>query len=170
MKTNSKYWDKIKKLFDSKKKWWYWYTEKQVANVMSAFARCESSNKAWNENIWECALFRYEPRSQVFSYWYHHIVLSLKNWVVKSNPPLAWDNALLWLGFNIWETCDPIKSGMLFLAFCIEKSPDCYYKFFDIDNNLNWCCDTYNWKGWESFNPNYDEKLKDNYNNIKALK
>lgn len=168
MKNNTKYWDKIKKLFMSTKQWWYWYTEKQVADVMTAFARSESSIEKWSENIWECALFRYEPSSQVFSYWYHHIVLSLKDWKVQKSD-ITWDKALKWLGFNIWDTCNPIRSGMLFLAYCLERKPDDYRKFFDIENNLDWCCKSYNWAHWKSYNPRYDIKLKNNYEKIKAL-
>ena len=166
MKNDSIYWEKIKKLFESKKKWWYWYSKEDVANVMAAFARSESSREAWNENVWECALFRYEP-TQVFSYWYLHLCLSYKDW--KATKNLEWDRAFKSLKLKIGDTCDPIKSGMLFLAFLIEKQPKEYYKFFDIDNNLVWCCDKYNWNR-KKYNPNYDKKLKNNYNNIKNLK
>lgn len=167
MKKNSKYWEKVKKLFESKKKWWYWYSEETVANALTAYARSESSRLARNENVWECALFRYEP-TQVFSYWYHHVALSFKNW--KSTKNLAWDKAFNSLNLKIWDTCDPVKSGMLCLAYMIEKNSGEYSKFFDIENNLQWCCDRYNWNGRESYNPNYDKKLKNNYNNIKNLK
>lgn len=169
MKKDKKYWDKIKKLFLSKKKWWYWYSEEQVANALTAYARSESSRLTRNENVWECALFRYEP-SQVFSYWYHHVALSYKNWKPNSRHLLAGDKALNSLNFKIWDTCDPIKSGMLCLAYCIEKNPNEYYKFFDIENNLIWCCDRYNWGNREKDNPNYDDKLKNNYAKIKDLK
>ncbi len=158
MKINTVYWEKIRKLFKTKRQWWYGLTERQVANAMTAFARSESSYKARNNYIWECALFRYEP-SQVFSYGYHHI---LKAW--------AWDNAFKWLGFSVWDACDPMKSGMLFLAYCIEKRPNDFQKFFDIDNNLNWCCEKYNWANWRQTNPDYDQKLKDNYSHIKWIR
>ena len=59
---------------------------------------------------------------------------------------------------------------MLCLAYCIEKNPNEYYKFFDIENNLIWCCDRYNWGNREKDNPDYDDKLKNNYAKIKDLK
>ena len=158
MKNNATYWEQFVKLFKSPRQWWYWLTEKQVANVMTAFARSESSYKARDNYVWECALFRYEP-SQVFSYGYHHV---LKAW--------AWENAFKWLRFTVWDACDPMKSGMLFLAYCIEKRPRDFQKFFDIDKNLNWCCENYNWANWRQTNPDYDKKLKDNYTHIKSLR
>lgn len=158
MKRNTTYWEKIRKLFKPTRQWWYGLTERQVANTMTAFARSESSYKARNNYVWECALFRYEP-SQVFSYGYHHI---LKAW--------AWDNAFKWLGFSVWDACDPMKSGMLFLAYCIEKRSRDYQKFFDIDNNLIWCCENYNWANRRQTNPDYDKKLKDNYTHIKSIR
>ena len=167
MKKNAKYWDKVKKLFISKEKWWYWFSENDVANAMTAYARSESSRLRRNEKIWECALFRYEP-TQVFSYGYHHVALSLKNW--KPTKNLAWDKARQWLNLSVGDTCDPMKSGMLCLAYCIEKRPTDYYKFFDISNNLTWCCDNYNWWNWEKQNPDYDDKLSNNYKKIKELK
>jgi len=158
MKRNATYWEKIRKLFKSPRQWWYGLTERQVANAMTAFARSESSYKARSNYVWECALFRYEP-SQVFSYGYHHV---LKAW--------AWDSAFKWLRFTVWDACDPMKSGMLFLAYCIEKRPRDYQKFFDIDNNLIWCCDNYNWANRRHTNPDYDKKLKDNYTHIKSIR
>ena len=158
MKRDTTYWDKVKKLFKSRREWWFWLSERQVANVMTAFARSESSNEALNDKIWECALFRYEP-SQVFSYGYHHV---LKYW--------AWEKAFWWLDFTIWDACDPMKSGMLFIAYCIEKSPNDYQKFFDLDNNLAWGCENYNWRYRRQTNPNYDRKLKNNYNYVKWVR
>lgn len=158
MKNNATYWEQFVKLFKSPRQWWYWLTERQVANVMTAFARSESSYKARDNYVWECALFRYEP-SQVFSYGYHHV---LKAW--------AWENAFKWLRFTVWDACDPMKSGMLFLAYCIEKRPRDFQKFFDIDKNLNWCCENYNWANWRQTNPDYDKKLKDNYTHIKSIR
>lgn len=152
MKTNSKYWEKIKKLFKSTKNWWYGYSESHIINVMTAFARSESSREKLNDIIWECALFRYEP-SQVFSYGYYHI---LYTW--------AWKKAFEWLNFKLWDSCNPIKSGMLFLAFIIEKRPNDYQKFFNMGDVARWA-KMYNW--WNYKTNKYDTKLKNNYNYIK---
>lgn len=156
MKRNSVYWDKIKKLFKSKREWGFWLSEREVANVMTAYARSESSGETLNDKIWECALFRYEP-SQVFSYGYHHV---LKDW--------AWENAFKALNFTVWDACDPMKSGMLFLAFCIEKRRNDYQKFFDINHNLAWCAEHYNWPRYKD--NKYDTKLKNNYEYVKWIR
>ena len=153
MKGNSKYGEKVKNLLKSTKEWWYWYSAQHIVNVMTAYAMCESSLWEKSNTIWTAALFRYEP-TQVFSYWYHHILYAND-----------WKQAFKNLNFNLWDSCNPVKSWMLFLAFIIEKRWNDYNKYFDMDNVTRWA-KMYN-GAWYKANE-YDTKLKNNYLHAKG--
>lgn len=156
MEKNSAYWDKIKKLFKSKKEWWYWYSEDDIASAMTAYAKSETCPEDYDDKVWKLSLFRYERTHRCPSYWYYHV---LYEW--------AGLTAFTKAGVSIGQACNPKDSWKLFLAFCIEKNPKNYHKFFDITNNLNWCCENYNGSNWKITNPNYDTKLKNNYKKAK---
>ena len=156
MKNNSVYWDKIKDLFKSKKEWWYWYSEDDIASAMTAYAKSETCPEDYDDKVWKLSLFRYERTHRCPSYWYYHV---LYEWVGLT----AFSKARISIG----QACNPKDSWKLFLAFCIEKNPKNYHKFFDITNNLNWCCENYNGSTWKSTNPKYDTKLKKNYKKAK---
>lgn len=156
MKSNSAYWDKIKKLFKSKKEWWYWYSEDDIASAMTAYARTETGPENYDDKVWKLSLFRYETNHKCPSYWYYHV---LYEWAGLT----AFNKTRISIG----QACNPKESWKLFLAFCIEKNPKNYQKFFDINNNVNWCCENYNGSNWKITNPNYDTKLKNNYKKAK---
>jgi hypothetical protein len=145
MKNNSVYWDYVKNLI---KKYW----ENHIVSVMAAYAKNETSPEVDNSNIWNFALIRYEERYKCPSYGYHHVMY------MESGL-----RAFKKLWMSIWQACNPKDSWKLFLAFCIEKSPKDYRKYFDLKNNTNLqeAARRYNWPRYKK--NKYDTRLKMNF-------
>lgn len=138
MESDSKYWSDIKQLLKI-------YTKDHIAKVMTAYAWCESK-------LWEFSLFKYENSYKCASYWYHHILY-------KDTGLKAFKN----LNMDISDSCDPISSWKLFLAFCKEKGWNQFNKFFDMEDT-QWWAERYNWSNYKS--NDYDTKLKSTYKSL----
>ena len=132
MENNSNYGDKVKKLLKNVKK-------NDVANIMAAFARSESSDdyKTFSSKIWSAELHRWEPRYKAYSFSYFHILMG--EW--------PWMNARKKLWLTEWDCYDATNACKLFLWYCFEKKPNEPSYFFKINNKNEaekvW--KTYNW-------------------------
>ena len=154
MENDAYYWEKIKEII---KKCW----EKQIINIMTAFARCETATdqEKFSDPIWTTELHRWEPWSKkrpikAFSFSYYHILME-KNADGKTPWPWLKVRQKLWL--TEWQCYHPINAWKLFLWYCFEKVKDPTY-FFKIRNleeaKIKW------WKyNWDS---SYWQKLWDN--------
>lgn len=149
MKKDATYWNTITNLLKK-------YSEDHIVNVMTTYAKCECSPEDYDNKVWELALFRYEHYYKCPSYGYHHVLYKD-----------AWSRAFKKTGISIGQCCNPKDSWKLFLAFCIEKSPNNHRRFFDIENksNLEWAALHYNWPKYKE--NNYDTKLKKNLIKVK---
>lgn len=149
MKSDSHYWEKVKKIIKE-------CGEEKIINTMIAFARCETSmdQKTFLDPIWTAELHRWEPKYQSFSFSYYHILME-KNADGKTPWPGLKARQKLWL--TEWQCYHPINAWKLFLWYCFEKVKDPTY-FFRI-RNLAEAKDKW-WKyNWD---PTYWKKLRDN--------
>lgn len=118
MKSDQIYWKRITTLVNN-----IWINN--LARVMSAFARVETANWSKWTKIWTWWLYRYES-TNTYSISYYHII-----------PKWWWAQALQNLKMNKWDTCDPVKSWMLFLWFWCEIENDMRKKGLTIEQCLN---------------------------------
>lgn len=153
MQANTVYWDKTKELLENVK-------EKDIINIMTAYARCETAPdyKNFSDNIWNVELHRREPSCWAYSFSYFHILMW--EW--------PWLNARLKLWLTEWDCYDAKNACKLFLWYCFEKKKWDPTYFFKVQNlwDAKKVWKTYNWssKYWDKFWANIQHvKWNDTY-------
>lgn len=140
MQVNTEYWDKTKELLKNVK-------EKDIINIMTAYARCETAPdyENFSDNIWNVELHRYEPSCKAYSFSYFHILMW--EW--------PWLDARIKLWLTEWDCYDAKNACKLFLWYCFEKKkwdPSYFFKVQNLwDAKKVW--KIYNWssKYWDKF-------------------
>lgn len=95
---------------------------KELVNVMCAFAKSESAQKTilgGRDEIWSLEFHRWEPKYHCFSFSPYHILME-KN--ADGESPWPWLRAKKKLGFTNGKIYHPKYAGALFLAYWIEKT------------------------------------------------
>lgn len=156
IKSNSTYWKKVWELIN---KIW----EKNLARVMSAFAKVETAGGKSGVKIWTWWLYRYESTS-TYSISYYHVL---------TKSEYAWDKARKNLGMSVWDTCDPVKAWMFFLWYRCECESYAKSKFwYKLEDCLN---PTKPWwynkaaKIYNSWSSTYPSLLKNSYEIFKKI-
>lgn len=140
MKTDKVYGDKVKQLLKNVK-------EKEITDIMAAYARCETAPnwKDFSDNIWNVELHRREPSCWAYSFSYFHILMG--EW--------PWLNARKNLWLTEWDCYDAKNACKLFLWYCFEKKGSDPAYFFRVKNlwDATKVWKTYNWssKYWPKF-------------------
>lgn len=126
MKNNEYYGSQIKKILDK-------HSEKDVIDVMTAFARSETSQDytEFSDFIWSVELHRREESFKAFSFSYYHILMEY-NADHKTMGPGLKARMNLWL--TEWQCYHPVNAWKLFLWYCCEKKKKDPWFFFKIDN------------------------------------
>ena len=126
MKNNKYYGDKIKEILKQ-------HSEDEIVDVMTAFARSETSEdrSKFSDLIWSVELHRREPGLQAFSFSYYHILMEF-NADGKTMWPWLKARTKLWL--TEWQCYHPVNAWKLFLWYCCEKRKKDPGFFFNINN------------------------------------
>ena len=128
---------------------------KNIARVMTTFAKCES-------NLWLSWLYRYEPLAWSYSISYFHILVEdPRGWA------RAWQNAKKNLCFSDADVMDPVNAWMLFLAYRCEVIPEWkngnLSQYFNMQGDrLSRCKNKYN-----AWSKDYRTRLSNAYNAVK---
>lgn len=160
MKNNKVYWEKIKSVLKN-------INEREVVNIMSAYARSETSEDytKFSDPIWSVELHRWEKKYKAYSFSYFHILME-KTADRKHDWPWLRARKNLWL--SEWDCYGVENACRLFLWYCFEKSKEFRLRddFFFKINSKNAACDVadkYNWQRsyWEKLwaNLQYCKKI-----------
>lgn len=160
MKNNKVYWEKIKGVLKN-------INEREVVNIMSAYARSETSEDytKFSDPIWSVELHRWEKKYKAYSFSYFHILME-KTADRKHDWPWLRARKNLWL--SEWDCYGVENACRLFLWYCFEKGKEFRLRddFFFKINSKNAACDVadkYNWQRsyWEKLwaNLQYCKKI-----------